>query len=872
MFTLVALSVLMAACSQDEFVTPAGDANAELANRPVLGDVTIDLGGTDTRMAFSGSFNWKWEDGDQVGAAIVDAPATAAKTGYVGTGSNTWTYAEYVQGVKKTIDGKDYLFTQTKVSNAPDAKLNTAEAFYTLNSDSHISSNYPYLLKDNKFASQANLVEGNYLFYAPYDLAHLTREPLSVVVPMKQDCSENEVKDTKYMKQPAKVSSKSLSDFYKGTTPGFEKALVAVGHKFLAAPADRTQPIEATASLKDVFAYPMFTITNNYNGYLFDNNVLSTTTAQKPTIVLDSIHVYTTKTAVAIPYRRSIDVNRAKIALTGDAWSATGKYTNADAKTSAIYGNVTGYDKETFFAATNAKVNTKLSFTGTGNTIGYQPKHITCDLNKKELAQGETYHFHAIMPAEDYGKELYAKVFVTIGGKHYVIYNTETELAVESDETSEDFGKATVTLTENFTDWNFRDKDNGDKNARLIRGEHYPAPELNEGGKGTKNFAGKMLTINLTGGKKQAAFALVEAGGDFGFEDNKDMIEYMTGELQRGVNMVEDAAMKGQSRETWKGTAGATAGHFAFATNTKCIINAELIKALQDRMYQADTEGDVIKLNTNLPIASDVKITEIAAEVDGYVEYTIETLDKKAEYKINLQKVNATNGTALTDGINNISAGTSALAIKKGTQNAVVILNAATTATLSKADGISAIYVDNAAAKLTVNTACGALVVMNNGAIEIGQKGSLTNANNDLKNGEINNANLKEIAGGLGENAVVKASAAGFPTTAIAAGTKINSFEVTGAEPLTIEQAQIDMFANLSNVTIKLTAAEEIKSAKNVALNNIKSFTATAATVNWKKAGTSSVVVTYFGKDVIASNVKAAAGEVVFEQGETANE
>lgn len=870
MFTLVALSALMAACSQDEFVTPAGDTNAELANRPVLGEVTIDLGEADTRLAFNGSFNWKWEDGDQVGAAIVDAPA-ASVDGYVGASSASWTYAEYLQGVKKTISGKEYLFTQTKASNAADAKLNTAEAFYTLNSDSHISSNYPYLLKDNKFTSQANLVEGNYLFYAPYDQAHLTREPLSVVVPMVQDCSEKEVKDTKYMKQPAKVSSKSLSDFYKGTTPGFEKALVAVGHKFLAAPADRTQPIEATASLKDVFAYPMFTITNNYNGYLFDAATLSTSTAQKPTIVLDSIHVYTTTAGVAIPYKKDMGVSEAKTALTSDAWSANGKYTSDNAKTSALYATTNAYGKETYFAATNSKVATKLNLTGGTNQIAYQQKHITCDLKGKELAQGETYHFHAIMPAENYGKTLYAKVFVTIGEKHYVIYNTDTDLAVNTTSTDPNYGKATVTVSSNFTDWNFRDVDNGDKDARLIRGEHYPAPELNEGGVGTKNFAGKMLTINLTGGKKQAAFALTEASGDFGFEDNEDMIDYMTGELQRGVNMVEDVNLQDDARETWKGTAGATVGHFAFAANTKCIINAELIKALQDKMYQADGEGDVIKLDKNLPIASDVKVTDIATAVDGYVEYTIETLDKKAKYIINLKEVTATAGTALVDGINNISAGTAPLAIKKGTKNAVVILNDATTATLNKADGISAIYVDNASATLNVNTACGALVVQNNGAIVIGQNGSLTNENNDLKNGTINNTNLKGIAGKLGENAVVKASAAGFPTTAIAAGTKINSFDVTGAGSLTIEQAQIDMFANLSNVTITLTTATAIKSANNVTLNNIKRFTATN-NATWDKAGANSVVVTYFGDNAIDSKVTAVTDNVSFVKGTTANE
>lgn len=882
LFTLVTLSALMAACSQDEFVTPAGDTNAELVNRPVLGEVTIDLGEADTRLAFNGSFNWKWEDGDQVGAAIVDVPVTSAVTGYVGSGSNTWTYADYLQGVKKDIGGTDYLFTQTKVSSATDAKFNTAEALYTLNSDNHISSNYPYLLKNEKFTSQANLVEGNYLFYAPYDQAHLTREPLSVVVPMKQDCSEKEVKDTKYMTKPAKVSSKSLSDFYKGTTPGFEKALVAVGHKFLAAPADRTQPIEATASMKDVFAYPMFTIKNNYNGYLFDDAVLSTSAAQQPTIVLDSIHVYTTTAGVEIPYKKDMGVTEAKNALTSDAWSPTGKYTSDNAKTSALYAGTQRYNRDTYFAVTDTRVNTKLTFSGISNVIDYRQKHITCDLGGKELAQGETYHFHAIMPAENYEDKLYAKVFVRIGGKRYVIYNTDTELTVNTTTGSSDFGKATVAPANKFTDWNFRDIDNGGKDARLIRGEHYPAPELNESGVGTKNFAGKMLTINLTGGKKQAAFALTEADGDYGFEDNKDMIEYMTGELQRGVNMAENDGMRTKEREEWKGTAGATVGNFAFAAKTKCIINEELVKALRNTMYQNATTGNVIKLDTNLPIASDVKIIGKVADAvnTGYTIYTFETLDESTSYEISLKDASAT-GTigALTKGINLIggtaqgSPLSGELKLKNGETNAVVILNGAsanvTTATLKNSQGISAIYV-NENTTLNEETACSSLIVMNKGEITIGQNGSLTNENNDLKEGTINNTNLKGIAGKLGEDAVVKASAAGFPTTAIAAGTKINSFDVTGAGPLTIEQAHIDMFTNLSNVTITLTTATAIKSANNVTLNNIKSFTATNAAI-WDKAGANSVVVTHFGDNVI-SNVTEATGNVSFVKGTTANE
>lgn len=852
LFTLVALSALMAACSQDEFVTPMGDAKVDLANRPVLGDVTIDLGDANTRMAFNGSFNWKFENGDEVGAAIVDAPKiTETLTGYVGTASVEWTYAEYVQGVKKEIGGKKYLFTETKQSDAADAKYNTAEDWYGMNDDNHISSNYPYLLKDNKFSSQANLVEGNYLFYAPYDAAHLTREPLVVVTPMVQDCSEAEMKNTNYLKKPATVSSKSLSDFYKGTTKGFEKAIVAVGHKFLAAPADRTQPIEATASMKDVFAYPMFTIANNYNGYLFDTEALSTSVAQKPVITVDSIQIYSTE-ANKILYKKAIDVDKTAKTLNSADWSAAGKYTSDKSNTAALFAESgTDFDKADYFAATNANVQTKVNLTAINNVIEYKQKHITCDLGGKVLNQGDIYHFHAIMPAENYGHALYAKIFVKIGEKRYVIYNTSVTDAITVDATpaSPNYGKATVNVAKTFTDWNFCDVINGNQDARLIRGEHYPAAELLESGNGTKNFAGTMLTINLTGGTTQAAFALTEKSGDFGFETNADFIKYMTEELQRGVDLVEDKNVQSQPRESWKGADGSTVGHFAFATDNTCIINAELIAALQDKMYQNGTTGNAIRLETNLPVAGDVKIVEVGTEDKGYTPYTIQTLDKKASYIVKLKTASAgTDGTALINGINNITSGTNvALKAKSTTKNAVVVLggtSAAMSATLDNATGISAIYV-NDNATLTVNTTCDALVVLDKGSITIGQKGSLTNANNDLKEGTVINTNLKEIAGTVnGEKVTVTATSAAFPTAAIPAKTKVNNYEIAAAsKEVVIEQKEIDMFANLSGVTVKITGATGIKSVSNVTLNNIKSFVATSIT--WNKGGTTSIVITH---------------------------
>lgn len=87
--------------------------------------------------------------------------------------------------------------------------------------------------------TQANLVEGNYVFYAPYNAAHLTRQPIVVTLPMEQDCAEE---------------SKSVTDFYAGTDP------VTLGFDFLKAPANKDELISPSVKMTNIFAYPQITI------------------------------------------------------------------------------------------------------------------------------------------------------------------------------------------------------------------------------------------------------------------------------------------------------------------------------------------------------------------------------------------------------------------------------------------------------------------------------------------------------------------------------------------------------------------------------------------------------------------------------------
>lgn len=868
LFSLVAASALLMACSQEELIIPSGDkAGVDLSGRPELGQVTFGLGEAETRMDFQSSFNWTWENGDKVGAAIMDVPLPVGSTkiGYQYNGTNwstgyTYSYAEYVNGVTKSWGtGRNYTFTQTKKTASSTADPNTAADMYNL--VNYISSNYPYEIKDGKFTSQANLVEGHYLFYAPYDQKHLTREAIQVVLPMVQDCSDDVMKSTKYLRQDAEVSSTALQAFFKGTTPGFENAPVAVGFEFLGAPADRSQVIEPSVKMDDLFAYPMITIENKFNGYLFENAALSTSTAQTPTFKLDSVVIYdATAGSDTLSYKTSINSFTAKAKLAGGnnrAWKVN-RYKNSYTRDIV---NPAANDQANYFgSAADGTSRTKVAGAGVASDPTYVQKHIVCDLGGKELAQNEKYHFHAILPAANYGHNLYARVYVRIGDKRYVIEQA-TVTPITGPAGTTNLGKAN--FSGSLTDWNFRDVLNGDQEARLVRGEHYPAPELLEGGAGTKSFAGTMMTISLTGGITQGAFALAEKDQYYGFTDNADFINYMTTEVQRGVNMTEAVAVKTVARNLWKATAGA--GAFAFAVPTECIVDAELVAALKDKMYQEASKGDKLTLLTNLPIAGDVKITAITSNV-----YTFKTLDgTNVTYDIDYSGVTAgITANALKAGINNVTGGSNAeIKVANGQSGAVVYLNSGTYV-LKNCAGISAIYVQSGAT-LTVKTACSSLVVAESGAtIILDTAGSLTNTNNDLKSGSnVTNNNMREIAGTV--KSTVTAAFNGWPTVTIPANSKINKLSVdltvATAGVMTIDQAQIDKIAALKDVNIELGAnVTGIESSANVALNKVKKIKSLAgAAITWSRAAGTSTTITVTPASAIDSSITPDTGNGV---------
>lgn len=853
LFSLALASILMVGCQQDEFVSMNEDTSVNLGNRPELGQVSLNWGIPTTRMALNtmNNYSFVWEEDDRLGAAIVDQLEADVLNGTEKVKGNAdfngedystleWTYQEYVTDATKDFTNK--AGKKVKVT-AKETGIDVSE-FYTV--VDYLSSNYPYVRNaEGAWTTQANLVEGNYVFYAPYNQAHLTRQPIVVTLPMEQDCTEE---------------SKALKDFYKGTDP------VALGVDFLSAPDNKEDVIYPSVKMANIFAYPQITIKNDFNGYLFKGDAAdggqfySSAAAGKYTMKLKKVEIYTTTATAPLNYKRALAAETFKTQVANGWDNDVNKFTTGetsrilDAASSYSVENYPAYPADQAAAKADAGYATQYAEGGNDLISDYEVKHITCDLGGKELKNGEEYKFFAIMPAEDYGKELFAKVYVEIDGESYIILTSATDLDVVDNADADNNGYAYFTdATTALADYNFSDPKHGDEGVRLVRGQRFPAAEVLEDASAVKDFAGSLMTIDLVGGKRQAAYAMAKEikTENKGIVDNADFIDHITRKVQRGTNLVENTAVGTKDRSEWE------AADIAFAPNNKVVINAELIKALYKTLYDmrpgGTATGTVLTLNTTkLPIASDVVVT-----LNSGTTYTFTTSDK-VSYDIDFGTLVGTDGTALVNGINTVSAAGELKAAKDVT-GAVVFVNGAITATLNDATGITGIDVASDAT-LTVNCSTDALI-MSKGTITIGGKGALNNANNVLE-GTISNDFLKAIAGNA-EKATVSASMIGWPTTTIPATAKVNALTINlGVEgALTISKAEVDKLANLSDVAITLgDNVKSIKSSTSVTLTNIKSMGA-GTEINWTT--TSNAITIYCGVDdpnTFFTKITAGAG------------
>jgi len=853
--SMLAVAAVMVGCSQEELPV-AGSQQLEnnLANRPVVGNVEIGLG-VESRMALKdgSALNIAYELGDKVGAALIDVAKTTSVVGKtVGStdySSYSWTYDQYLVNTNHGTSQNPVYYTTAGLK---------AKDFYT--TVEYISSNYPYTRnEDGVFESEANLLEGNYMFYMPYNASHLNRKAINAVLPQVQDCSDDVMRETTW-KSSTKIqaSSTALSKFYAGTMEGFEGAPVVVGYKFLEAPKDGSL-ISPSVEMNHLYAYPMITVKNDFNGFFYgyktEGEMQATSKSRATaTMTVDSVQVYYEGSS-ANPLFYKAPFSSEKIASTlaeDEVWEYEKLHTGAP--TADILGTAVVYDKHA-----NVDV-TKAGATG----VVAATNRVTMVIGK-ELAPGASYSFHGILPAGNYGKDLKALVYVTINGTRYVIVNAVNTVnyttgsnptitkVVASDVTEKAFG------SERYA------------NVELMRGEHFPKAEINVAEDGTKTrkaFAGEGLTISMatvynstaktyTGG---TAFELVkeEQKDDNGIISNEDMIDWLNNYVGRG-EAISETADKEDVRDEWAANA------FAIAKVNTLVIDAQLIKDLKKQTVDdADLELPVqdtkLTLTTNLPIANDVKITDITPDGLNTI-YTFQTLDEdKVSYHIRYSGATYnTTPTTLKSGINLISdTGVKELKPYNSATNIVVVLTGHAKYT-ANSTGISTIFVDGGT--LDVNAECD-VQVSSNGTINVGENGSLTNDANVLSGTIVNNY-LNEVAGTLADGTVVEATATGWPNAVIPANAKVNSYIIAPAievPALATAQADINKFANLSKVTITLNAnVKGLTSAANITLTNIKSVSALYTSgIKWSTTSVNGITVS--GTKYDGSNYTTKSG------------
>ena len=836
---MLAMTAVMVGCSQEELVVDGlQNATVDLSGRPVLNEVTLGTGFDSRSVIEEGSaIRLDVVDGDQIGACIIDVPAY---TNIVNGSKMSWSWAQYLAGEQG--EGAD------KVTWAQDGA--SASGFYSI--QEHISTNYPFTSENGKFYTNAELVEGNYMFYMPYNKDYRIRERLSLVLPQTQDCSDEVMRETTKGGKTVSTSSTALKQFFAGEMEGYEGALSTVGYQFLN--KDNTKP---EVSMEQAFAYPLITVVNKFNSFVYGASVnVAETAPTASTMVLDSIQLYYAGAEAENPlfYKKSIKNEFIADKMGGEtSWWGDRFAANGTAYTAEILDAEIG-------ACEHGNVNTELpkleNIIPVGKKFGYiNEKHVTLKLGK-ELAYGEDYSFHAILPAANYGNgQLKARIYATIDGKPCVIRNAVSKPIYVKDSKgnlTDEIAKYQLNKLQDV-DYVFTDETHGNQDLVLVRGEQYPKAEYvikNNQAKSLKAFCGDMMTITLENSEIEGvvtgatAFELQEVvedpitpdPADCGIETNEEFINYMTYYIQNGITLTENPELWNVAQSTW------TAGEIAFAKNHKVVINAELVEEIY--AHQNLNNKDVTSLTlaeTQLGIGADVVVTKI--DENNYKFSTKDGYSIKVQYADNFEF--GTNGKELVAGINKITdtPANGKLVVKAGESNAVVYLSA--DATYAGATGINTIFLTED--ELTVDAACDVQIIATDGEIVITENGSLTNEKNTYANVTITNDKENVIAGTLGTAVTVVANYAEWPATTIAKESQINKIVVAPAVDveLSIEQAQINKLANLKDVTVELGEnITTIKSKKNVTLTNVEEMTAVNA-IEWTTDNVNGIIVKY---------------------------
>jgi len=817
--SVLALASMMAACSNEEIVV-SEKVQQDLSVRPVVENSTI-ADANESRMAITGAYRPQFEDGDKIGAVLIDEPTYATKTAY-----NT-------------------------------SKTNGIASISLYNIVNGLGSNYPYERVEGAWYTQAELVEGNYMFYAPYNAAN------------------SSVRFNPVVKVPAKQTVTSQTSAIEEFAASGE--IVKVGYAFM----DAEGSMKPSVAMQDVFAYPLITLKNSFKGYLFGERVAGAMTPvlYEGDIKVDSIQITTGSSVVveaALQYGDNLNYP-----ATSQATGIVGELRNVNgANTNDWYVNWANAYTGDILSTNEVKSRTTIT---------------TLVLNKT-LAKGDVETFNVVLPAKAYGQNLKAKVFVTIGTKQYEICSNVALDNTAWDATNKKLNfTSAAAYSKNFTSV-------ATSGVTLVKAQQYPVEVYNTNGT-LKEGADALMTIDLVGGEltgyatatqasqitgtsvAQAAFEYDPATpAATGISNNAELINWFKNTV-RNTNLTEVADAGNVTKKT----------QFNLLAENTVTINAELIDALA-----AHNVTGSIQFTSLLPIAKDVMISDATVNQSG--TEAIVTFQSVASENTFMVLIPVQNAPANITANGNYVMGNTAINIVNSGDDTdpltnVNIINVAGIAASIDLDAIKdAAYIStlNNLGTLTLTSGmdAGQLVVYNNGTMtntlktnaKIYNYGTLTNNGTlmtacyndgtittgtssitkiDGGEGDVNNQNLATVNVSAGSQTVYYTHTGNFTSrnTQIAATTGINKLIVTGNYAPATNWTFTSPLKNCSVNTIQVGgSAVDVSLYSTIDMSAVKFIFGQDVTITGAATGTTLTGCTFYSDDNITLNNVNATG------------
>lgn len=565
LFASAVVAAVLAGCSQDELIV--NNDMQTLEDRPMVEAPVLTVGGVESRMTTTGNYaKVEWQAGDGFGAAVIDTYNAAG---------TTW-----------------------------------ATKFPIVD---YINSNVLFKTEDgSNFYAEASMPMGNHLFYAPFNLNNISRDPLATQVPLNQVI----VASTN-----GEPSNSAIKAFYEDKTSPVFVAYDKVTD---------TPKTSLDLEMRHIYSLPLVTLELGEVQLLDAEGELKTVKVEE-----DGVEV------VKDVYENEITIEAIKFVqnkTTADDKIVTKGYinnANVVAKLAKTENGVVWDASKYENAATADIVNTAAT---TETVYPYETITVTFE-GGLELTQANNGKFFMVLPGAEYAKsDLAVYVYATINGESYVSATTSKNGTAKAIEPA--------------------------RAARLLPGLPYSADEYNANGT-KKESAGTSMTYTVSCGFIPTETAEVETIGYVDIKTYEELVEYVSKVAYRGETLkqiTKEQAIAKIEAETYdkkkefvitatEAAPIALDGDFVTAFKNSCVVTGKTAKiefisaknlVLGDMTWTKEA-SDLIKFSAKAYAAGEVVLkANPAATVDVLATANV-TLDAAMETAVTV--INAANGT-----------------------------------------------------------------------------------------------------------------------------------------------------------------------------------------------------------------------------------